>query len=71
MELAKKGDLIYIPSDVRLVDKDEFGATIDYILLKKPANLLVVGANNDAYEVLYKQKKWFVEKRNTYGVTYD
>ena len=52
MSATKKGDLIYIPSDVRLVRKDREGATVDYTVLKKPTSLLVVGVGDNTYEVL-------------------
>ena len=71
MGKVKKGDLIYIPSSVRLVRKDRTGMAVDYVVLKKPASLLVVGVDTDTYEVLYNRKNWFVEKRKAYGVKYD
>lgn len=71
MNQTSEGDLIYVPSSVRLTRKDNSGATIDYIVLRKPYNLLVVGVKEGDYEVLYNRKKWFVEKRKTYGVNYD
>ena len=71
MSQTSEGDLIYVPSSVRLTRKDNSGATIDYVVLRKPYNLLVVGVKEGDYEVLYNRKKWFVEKRKTYGVNYD
>jgi len=71
MSQTSEGDLIYVPSSVRLTRKDTSGTTIDYIVLRKPYNLLVVGVEGGDYEVLYNRKKWFVEKRKTYGVNYD
>jgi len=71
MKVIKKGDLIYVPSSVRLVRKDNKGSPTDYVVLQHPASLLVVGITNNNYEVLYDKKKWLVEKRKTYGVNYD
>lgn len=71
MPQARKGDLVYVPSDVYLHRKDEYGAVTDYLMLKKPANLLVVESNSTNYEVLYNKKRWIVEKNKTYGVKND
>tara|TARA_R110000824_G_scaffold176557_1_gene355576 strand:+ start:1933 stop:2148 length:216 start_codon:yes stop_codon:yes gene_type:complete len=71
MNQTSEGDLIYIPSSVRLTRKDATGSTVDYIILSKPYNLLVVGVDERSYEVLYNRKKWLVEKRKTYGVNHD
>ncbi len=71
MKVIKKGDLIYVPSSVRLVRKDNKGSPADYVVLQQPASLLVVGITNNNYEVLYDKKRWLVEKRKTYGVNYD
>tara|TARA_R100001129_G_scaffold184730_2_gene170497 strand:+ start:311 stop:526 length:216 start_codon:yes stop_codon:yes gene_type:complete len=71
MKKIKKGDLVYVPSSVRLIRKDIKGAPTDYVILKKPASLLVVDIADNAYEVIYDKEKWLVEKRKTYGVSYD
>ena len=71
MNQTNEGDLIYIPSSVRLVRRDASGTTIDYVVLTKPYNLLVLGVGESNYEVLYNRRKWFVEKRKTYGVNHD
>tara|TARA_B100000287_G_scaffold389113_1_gene398914 strand:+ start:158 stop:373 length:216 start_codon:yes stop_codon:yes gene_type:complete len=71
MKKIKKGDLVYVPSSVRLIRKDIKGAPTDYVILKKPVSLLVVDIADNAYEVIYDKKKWLVEKRKTYGVSYD
>ena len=71
MQKIKKGDLVYVPSSVRLIRKDIKGAPTDYVILKKPASLLVVDIADNAYEVIYDKEKWLVEKRKTYGVSYD
>ena len=61
MKNIKKGDLIYVPSSVRLVRRDGMGHPTDY----------VVDIAGNSYEVLYDKKRWLVEKRKTYGVKYD
>ena len=71
MSQTSEGDLVYIPSSVRLTRRDNSGTTVDYVVLKKPYNLLVVGIEENNYEVLYNKRNWFVEKRKTYGVNDD
>jgi len=71
MKQLSEGDLVYVPSSVRLTRKDKAGATIDYVVLRKPYNLLVVGVDEASFEVLYDRKKWSVEKKKTYGVKND
>ena len=69
MTPIRKGDLIYIPSSVRLYNEDEFGTTKDFITIDEPINLLVVKINEKTYEVLHNERSWFVNKREVYGVT--
>ena len=71
MKSVKRGDLIYVPSSVRLVRRDGKGYPTDYVVLDQPASLLVVDIAGNSYEVLYDKKRWLVEKRKTYGVKYD
>ncbi len=71
MNQTSEGRLVHITSSVRLIRRDDSGTTVDYIVLKKPYNLLVVGIEENSYEVLYNKRNWFVEKRKTYGVNDD
>ena len=63
-----EGNLIYVPSDVMLFSVDEQGTTKKIMKLSKPANLLITGVHEDAYEVLYENEAWLVKKNKTYEV---
>ena len=65
----KKGDLVYVPSQVNLYNIDSSGAVIDYFITKRPINLLIIEEHDKAYEVIHGKKKWLVNKKNVYGGT--
>jgi|1_EtaG_2_1085319.scaffolds.fasta_scaffold04767_3 hypothetical protein len=70
----KKGDLIYAPADVMLckfeeeADGSKNSAVSSYLKLPKPAHLLYIEEETHLYEVLYKDDKWFVKKKEVYEV---
>ena len=67
MYRAFKGDLIYVPSGVRLYKLDTYGVVSNYKNLEKPLHLLVTEVNDDTYEVMCDRELWLIEKNNTYG----
>ena len=64
----KAGELIYIPSKTTL-QKISNGATVRYINLEHPVNVLVLEENkNDKVCIHYLGEEWYVNKRDVYGV---
>ena len=64
--VINSGDLIYIPSAVRLYIKDGNGTIRDFHELQFPQSLLVTGIRDRSYEVFYKNKRWLVDKNKVY-----
>ena len=74
----KKGDLVYVPAETRLLqynkeindidpEKTYIGpAPIKFDTSNKPLNLLLleVDTDNSHVKVLYQGEEWFVEKKN-------
>jgi len=74
----KKGDLVYIPAETRLLQynkemkdissKERYigPAPIKFNKLTKPLNLLLIeeNAGNEYVKVWYRGEEWFVEKKN-------
>ena len=71
MKIAKKGDLVYVPSQVTLYTNDEQGAVKKIMKLSKPTSLLVTDEMSNSYEILYEGEKWLVNKNMTYEVKND
>ena len=67
MNETSKGDLVYVPSGVRLYREADSGVISRYKKIEKPAHLLVTKVNDQTYEVLFGRETWLVEKNNTYG----
>ena len=60
----RRGDLIYIPSDVMLCKFGLDGATVSsYLKLSKPIHLLIMEEEDALYKVLYEGQNWYVKKR--------
>lgn len=64
--VVNSGDLVYIPSAVKLYIKDNSGNVRDFHELKSPQSLLVTGIKDRSYEVFYKNKRWLVDKNKVY-----
>tara|TARA_B100000131_G_scaffold29198_1_gene27407 strand:+ start:522 stop:776 length:255 start_codon:yes stop_codon:yes gene_type:complete len=71
---VKKGTLVYIPANVRLVrPADETGdfQVKDYVVTKKPVNCLVVGDpayRGRQYKIIYEGTVWYVNSNNVYEI---
>ena len=59
---------MYIPSAVKLYIKDGLGGIKDFCELQLPQSLLVTNIKEKSYEVLYKNKRWLVDKNKVYEV---
>jgi len=65
----KRGELIYIPSDVMLCKLGLDGATVSsYLKLSKPVHLLIMQEEELLYKVLYEGQNWYVKKNQVYEV---
>tara|TARA_Y100001937_G_C6998904_1_gene275535 strand:+ start:309 stop:518 length:210 start_codon:yes stop_codon:yes gene_type:complete len=65
----RRGDLIYIPSDVMLCKFGLDGATVSsYLKLSKPIHLLIMEEEDALYKVLYEGQNWYVKKNQVYEV---
>jgi hypothetical protein len=67
MNETGKGDLVYVPSGVKLYREADPGVISKYKKIEKPTHLLVTGVNEQTYEVLFGRETWLVRKNNTYG----
>tara|TARA_Y100000034_G_C6847211_1_gene383898 strand:+ start:1017 stop:1253 length:237 start_codon:yes stop_codon:yes gene_type:complete len=68
----KKGDLVFIPSSVRLVQFSKQDA-IDgglfaekYKITSRPKNVIFMGQYAHHYEVLYDGERWHASKEDVY-----
>ena len=64
--MMRKGNLVYVPSNVTIFTNDDYGQIHKIIKLSKPQSLLVTEVNDKTYEVLFDGEKWLVEKKKTY-----
>lgn len=65
----KKGDLVYIPSEVLLkqFDKDKESPYLSrYHKTTKPSSAVLVREGNDGCQVLFGGEIWTVEQRHLY-----
>ena len=64
--MMRKGNLVYVPSNVTICTNDDFGQVKKIIKLSKPQSLLVTEVHDKTYEVLFHGEKWLVDKSKTY-----
>ena len=71
MKNMKKGDLVFIPSSVRLVQFNREKTLEDlplfaekYIITSKPKNVILVGSRASHYEVLYDEEYWLADTKD-------
>tara|TARA_R100001082_G_scaffold47288_1_gene25283 strand:- start:38 stop:292 length:255 start_codon:yes stop_codon:yes gene_type:complete len=63
----KRGDLVYIPSEVTLYRYDDNqGVLSDYIKLKKPSSAVMLNDEYGTYSVLFRGQTWFVSDKYVY-----
>ena len=63
----KKGDLVYIPSEVMLYRyNDNQGVLSDYIKLEKPSSAVIVDSEYGTCSVLFRGQTWFVSGKHVY-----
>lgn len=76
-DYIRKGNLVYIPSGVRLVihDVDEHGTRYasEWTDTTKPANCIIMadGIKDVWCEILYCGKLWHVKISDAYAIEYD
>ena len=73
MSRFKKGDLAYLPSQVRLIQTDLAGNPVKHKVIEKPQNVLVIGAEdttlvNSIATVLCDGEHWHTPMRNLYPI---
>ena len=67
MEKAmKKGDLVYIPSEVKLVQFGADDSVFRWTKTEKPINCLVENVEDRYYRVIYKGERWSVKSKHVY-----
>ena len=67
MKRNKKGELVYIPSEVKLVRFGKDGEVYRWTKTEKPINCLVVGEHKERWcNVLYKGEHWSVQRDSVY-----
>tara|TARA_R100000005_G_C4969897_1_gene183233 strand:+ start:704 stop:901 length:198 start_codon:yes stop_codon:yes gene_type:complete len=62
----RKGNLIYVPSNVTIFTNDDRGQVQKIMKLSKPQSLLVTEVHDKTYEVFFAGEKWLVDKNKTY-----
>lgn len=74
MNNHKKGDLVFIPSSVRLMQFSDEGSVglplfvTQHIVTDKPSQVLLLEQTFDNYcKVLYNGEYWYAEERDIYG----
>lgn len=71
MSKYKKGDLVWVPSNITLLQLDEEENTVlDWIKTSKPNNMLVINEKSGPYyHVLFRGQKWSARENDMYEVT--
>jgi hypothetical protein len=71
MSKYKKGDLVWVPSNITLLQLDEKENTVlDWIKTSKPNNMLVINEKSGPYyHVLFRGQKWSARENDMYEVT--
>ena len=68
----RKGDLVYLPSDITLLDKADEGGPVDWIRLSEPTTGLMIEPNinneNIYHKVHVKGSPWLVRTIDTLEV---
>ena len=73
MNSFEKGDLVFIPSSVRLLQFSEnaIGMPVfitNHLMTDKPSQVLLLETGVDNYcKVLYNGEYWFAEEKDIYG----
>ena len=73
MNSHKKGDLVFLPSSVRLIQfsDDAVGLPVfinKHVITDKPSQVLLLEEGFDNYcKVLYNGEYWFAEEKDIYG----
>jgi len=62
----KKGDLVYIPSEVKLVQFSEDESVFRWTKTEKPINCLVENVEERYYRIIYKGERWSVKAKHVY-----
>jgi hypothetical protein len=52
--VPKKGDLVYLPSDITLLDSGDMTSPVEWIRLTEPAMGLIVESNLDNENIYHK-----------------
>jgi len=67
MRKNRKGELVYIPSEVKLVRLGDDGEVHRWTKTEKPINCLVVSEQRNGWcSVLYKGEHWSVPRDSVY-----
>lgn len=71
----RTGDMVYLPSEVRLMQYNDNGLVVKYCKTEKPQNVLVTGHQQDhsfllkkMYRVFFKGEQWFAKTEDLYPV---
>ena len=73
MNSFEKGDLVFIPSSVRLLQFSENAICMpvfitNHLMTDKPSQVLLLETGVDNYcKVLYNGEYWFAEEKDIYG----
>ena len=68
----KRGDLVYIPSEVTLYRyNNSQGVLSDYIKLEKPSSAVVLDDEYGTCSVLFRGQTWFVSGKHVYPLDND
>jgi hypothetical protein len=69
--IHKKGDLVFLPSSVRLIQfKEQIGLPIfinKHTVTNRPSRVLLMDSYESYCKVLYNGEYWFAEEKDIYG----
>ncbi len=66
MKKFNTGDLVWLPSEVILYQKNSQSIVESHKRTTKPANVLITSVNYKTYEVYYDSEYWLVDKESVY-----
>jgi len=65
---VNRGDLVWIPSDITLLQFKDGGTEINrFTKLKKPNNVLLMEKGETYYKIIYQGENWHALKTDVYG----
>ena len=68
----KKGDLVYLPSDTKILQLDKDGSPVRYHKTDKPHNVLIIGETHlgrFGWPILLDGERWLCSQTNLFPIS--